>query len=303
MIRAAPLVLALALSASCRPSETPAPARGAPRLPATAPAPGPSVKLRPGLRLTLAPNQPDVSAEDVPEATRRTVEVVSFDGKRMRLRWKARVLIERSESARRRQDWVRARFNGVAVPPTPPAAVYDDKELGGTLDLPDFTTATGLLLPGLWPEGSVTLKGSTAFFIPVSSFRELLESGKSLVPFFPPSPFVTGPAADLLHRAAGLYRTPDGSGSSAEWKLVSATSTSTVVLDGRAALLPTIRAESWFGLFEVLADESNPIVIAVLPQSGVGGPMEIFAPANVLRTLLAYRVVAIETARSARDDA
>ncbi len=169
--------------------------------------------------------------------------------------------------------------------------------------MPDFKTATGLLLPGLWPEGNVTLKGSSALFIPPSSFRELLESGKSVVPFFPPSPLVTGPAADLLHRAAGLYRTPDGSGSTAEWKLESAKSSAKVVLDGRVAQLPTIRAESWFGLFEVLADETNPLVIAVLPQTGVGGPMEIFAPANVLRTLLAYRVVAIETARGARDDA
>ena len=81
------------------------------------PAPGPpaadllALPLSPGLILALDPNLPGVDGEDLPESTRREVEVLEFGKGGLRLRWSGRVRIEKPDSSRRREEWVRARAN------------------------------------------------------------------------------------------------------------------------------------------------------------------------------------------------
>ena len=117
-----------------------------------------ALQLSPGLILALDPNLPGVDGEDVPESARREVEILEFGRGGLRLRWSGRVRIEKPDSARRREEWVRARANAPqsATPVAAPPAAYESREVGGTLLFPDFATATEFLLPGLWPEGVAT---------------------------------------------------------------------------------------------------------------------------------------------------
>ena len=159
--------------------------------------------LAAGLVLALDPNLPGVDVGDVPESTRREVEVLEFGKAGLRLRWSGRVRIEKRESARRREDWVRAQANaprGATPIPAPPAA-YESREVGGTLFFPDFATATEFLLPGLWPEGVATIAGSSALWISTNAFAELKAAGRATVPFSLSSSALRDPAASLLKRA------------------------------------------------------------------------------------------------------
>jgi hypothetical protein len=122
--RAAPALLAVLL-ASCGPPSGREAAPARPVTPAAAAALAGGIPLVPGLALTLVPNLPGVEGEDVPDLARREVEVLEVEKGRLRLRWTGQVRVEKPESARRREDWVRARANaarGATPEPAIPAA-------------------------------------------------------------------------------------------------------------------------------------------------------------------------------------
>jgi len=280
------LVAAFALS--CGPGtreEKPVPAAPSPGLARLS-----NLPLAAGLVLALDPNLPGVDIGDVPESTRREVEVLEFGRAGLRLRWSGRVRIEKRESARRREDWVRAQANAprAATPiPVPPAA-YESKEVGGTLFFPDFATATELLLPGLWPEGTATIGGSSALWISPNAFAELKAAGHAAVPFSLSSHALRDPAASLLKRALQLSG-EDTSGRSHLWTR-DAESDFPLRVDGDEARVRAVGARNWFGVYTVLAAGGPPLVLSVLPSPAPSPGLDLFAPARVLRTLLGYRV-------------
>lgn len=253
-----------------------------------------------GLRFTLVPNLPGVDAEDIPSLSHRRVEVLACDRRRLKLRWTGRVRLERPESARRREEWVKGRAHGgpevVALPEL--AADYDEKEVSGTLDFPDFGSARALALPGLWPEGRATLKNTAAIWITKDARREIVAKGEAHVPFASPSPFLNDPAASLLARAASLAGTRARSDPSApspeRLRVTGYPERAALRVDGRDGEVQVFRATNWFGTFEVLADEANPLVLSVLPDPPSSTLLDLFAPAKVLKTLLGYRVSAID---------
>lgn len=258
------------------------------------PSPGPArlsdLPVAAGLVLALDPNLPGVDIGDVPESTRREVEVLEFGKAGLRLRWAGRVRIEKRESARRREDWVRAQANaarGATPIPVPPAA-YESKEVGGTLFFPDFATATEFLLPGLWPEGTATIRGSSALWISPNAFAELKAAGHAAVPFSLSSKALRDPAASLLKRALKLSGEAD-SGRSHVWTR-EAESDFLLRVDGDEARVKAVGARNWFGVYTVLAAGGPPLVLSVLPSPASSPSLDLFAPAGVLRTLLGYRV-------------
>ena len=196
--------LSAVLGLSCgRGSQEP---QSAPAPPASQPASLLALPLSPGLILALDPNLPGVDGEDVPESARREVEVLEFGKGGLRLRWSGRVRTEKPDSARRREEWVRARANASqsATPVAAPPAAYESREVGGTLLFPDFATATEFLLPGLWPEGVATIAHSSALWISPNAFAELKAAGRATVPFSLSSSLLRDPAASLLKRAFQL---------------------------------------------------------------------------------------------------
>jgi hypothetical protein len=61
-------------------------------------------------------------------------------------------------------------------------------------------------------------------------------------------------------------------------------------VDGVDGEVMALRAANWFGTFEILADEGNPLVLSFLPDPPSSTFLDLFAPARVLKTLLGYRV-------------
>ena len=266
----------------------------APPAASTAPTPAPArlsdLPLAAGLVLAIDPNLPGVHLGDVPESTRREVEVLEFGKAGLRLRWSGRVRIEKRESARRREDWVRAQANaprGATPIPAPPAA-YESREVGGTLFFPDFATATEFLLPGLWPEGVATIGGSSALWISGNAFAELKASGRATVPFSLSSRALRDPAASLLKRALQLSGEAS-SGTSHLWTREEE-SDFPLRVEGGEARVKAVGARNWFGAYTVLAAGGPPLVLSVLPSPAPSPGLDLFAPAGVLRTLLGYRV-------------
>jgi hypothetical protein len=249
--------------------------------------------------LTIVPNLPGVPVEDLPAVARREVEVLALDARRLRLNWTGRVRLESAESARRREDWVRERALGgpevVAMPELP--ADYEEKEVTGTLDFPDFARARAVVLPGLWPEGKATLKDAAAIWLSKGARREMKEKGEAQVPFAAASPLLVDPAASLLSRAALLARTraeadpaqppPD------RLRVVDYPVRVPMRVDGVDGEVQVLRAANWFGTFEVLADEGNPLVVSFLPDPPSSTFLDLFAPAKILKTLLGYRVAEV----------
>jgi hypothetical protein len=269
--------------------------------------PSPTVRplLRPhalaaGLRLTLAPNLPGVPAEDVPALADRRVEVLSVDAKRLRLKWTGRVRLENAASARRREEWVRARAHGgpevVAMPEL--SADYEEKEVAGTLEFPDFAHSRALVLPGLWPEGRATLRDTSAIWLAKDAREEIVRKGEARVPFAAASPLLADPAASLLSRAALLARSRSESDPEQpppeRLRVVGYPVDVPLRVDGVDGEVRVFRAVNWFGTFEVLADEANPLVLSFLPDPPSSTFLDLFAPAKILRTLLGYRVSAID---------
>jgi len=289
-------VLLVAAAAACRrgeaPSEAPA-SHAAIEL-------RPSVALVPGLKLTIVPYLPDVDLSDVPWNARRRVEVLAFDGKKLKVKWTGQVRVERPDSSHRREGWVRERANAPAkaTPAPEPAAVYDDKEVSGTLEFSDLSSARGLLLPALWPEGNVSLAGASGIWLDPGARRELRQERRSEIPFFPASPLVSDPAADLLHRASAYVKAHevgvDVPPQADVWRLMEAPARLAVTINGLPTTVPTLTASSWFGQFEILDEGELPLVLAVRPDPPSSAVLDLFAPARVLKTLLGYRVSAID---------
>lgn len=248
----------------------------------------------PGLALTLVPNLPGVEGGDLPDLARREVEILEAERGKLRLRWTGQVRVERPDSARRREDWVRARANapqGATPEPTVPA-VYETHEVGGTLFFPDFGTATEFLLPGLWPEGSATIPGATALWISPNALAELKGGGRASVPLSTSAPALREPAATFLKRAIDLAgKAPTArpglwtAGPPARFELV---------VDGSEASVASLAAHDWFAAYAVLDGGGPPLVLAALPQPPSPPPADLFAAANALRSLLGYRVAEIE---------
>ena len=286
---APPLLAALALSCGRAIPES--------RPVSTTPAAGPvrlgALPLAPGLVLALDPNLPGVEGVDVPEAARREVEVLEVGKRGLKLRWSGRVRVEKPESARRREEWVRVRANAPrsATPVAAPPADYESREVGGTLSFPDFATATELLLPGLWPEGVATIAGSSALWISANAFAELKAAGRATVPFSLSSKVLRDPAASLLKRAFRLS-SEAASGPPHLWTRDAETDFALRV-DGAEACVAALGARNWFGSYTVLAAGGPPLVLSVLPSPASSRGLDLFAPARVLRTLLGYRVAEV----------
>ncbi len=295
--RAAPALLA-ALAASC---SGPAGEEAAPvRPPASARALSGGIPLVPGLMLTLAPNLPGVDGEDVPDLARREVEVLEVEKGRLRLRWTGQVRVEKPESARRREEWVRVRANAprAATPEPVVPAAYETREVGGTLFFPDFGTATELLLPGLWPEGNATIPGSTALWISPNALAELKGGGRASVPLATSAASLREPAVTILRRAIDLAgRAPSGrpglwtAGPPAAFALR---------VDGDDVTVSALEARDWFGAYAVLDAGASPLVLAALPQPPSSPPADLFASAGALRSLLGYRVAEVTRPKDGR---
>ncbi len=284
------LVLVLALAASACGGREPAAPPEATLPPAASTLP---LRIRPGLKLSLVPNLPGVETADVPEASRREVEILAAEGRNLRLKWTGRVRVETPESSKRREEWVRAVSNAPAkatpIPPVPPD--YEVHEISGTLFFPDATAAT-YLLPGLWPEGSAVLAGAAALAIPKTALAELKKGGEARVPFLLSGKSLREPASLLLKRAADLAAEAHGEGRDF-WRPTGPSRRYALLLDGRPVELPSVTAANWFGSFDVLDDEENPLVLSVLPSPAPSRVLDLFAPARVLKTLLGFRLVAV----------
>lgn len=297
--RAAPALLAaLAAACGCPAGRETAPARPAEPVAARALAGG--IPLAPGLALTLVPNLPGVDGEDVSDLARREVEVLEVEKGRLRLRWTGQVRVEKPESARRREDWVRARANAPrdATPEPTVPAVYETREVGGTLFFPDFGTASEFLLPGLWPEGNVTIPGSTTLWISPNALAELKGGGRASVPLATSAPSLREPAVTILRRAIDLAgKAPVGrpglwtAGPRAAFALR---------VDGEDVAVPALEAHDWFGAYAVLDAGAAPLVLAALPQSPSSPPVDLSAPTHVLRSLLGYRVAEVARPKEKR---
>jgi hypothetical protein len=282
-----PLVLfALAAAACGGRREAPAP-------PAPVASPEP-LRLRAGLALSLVPNLPGVPTEDVPEASRRDLEILAADGRQLRLRWTGTVRVETPESARRREEWVRAMSNAPdgATPLPAVSPAYEKHEISGTLFFPDQATAPCFLLPGLWPEGTATLAGAPGLAISRGALAGLKLQGEAKVPLFLSGRNLREPASALLRRAseAAHIAHVDGSGI---WHRIPPARRFLLKVDGLPVAVPVITAKNWFGTFEILDDAENPLVLAALPSSAPSPALDLFAPAKVLKTLLGYRVAEV----------
>ncbi len=251
------------------------------------------IPIAPGLTLTLVPNLPGVDGEDVPDLARREVEVLEVERGRLRLKWTGQVRVEKPESARRREDWVRARANAArgATPEPTVAAAYETREVGGTLFFPNFGTATDLLLPGLWPEGFATVPAATALWISPNARAELEGGGRASVPLSAATPALREPGATFLRRAIDLAaRTPSSrpglwtAGPRASFRLV---------VDGRDVTVPAVGARDWFAAYTILDGASPPLVLSALPQPASPAPGDGLPPAHAMRSLLGYRVAEI----------
>jgi hypothetical protein len=250
------------------------------------------IPLVPGLLLTLLPNLPGVDGEDVPDLARREVEVLEAENGRLRLKWTGQVRVEKAESARRREDWARARANAPrgATPEPPVPAVYETREVGGTLSFPDFGTATELLLPGLWPEGNATIPGSTALWISANARAELKGGGSASVPLAASAVSLREPGATHLRRAIDL--SAGASGRPGVWTAGPPASFALRV-DGEDVRVPALAARDWFATYAVLDGSSPALVLAALPQMPSSPPADLFAPAHAMRSLLGYRVAEV----------
>lgn len=287
--RAAPALLAAVVAACGKPTRETAPP---PTPPAAAPVLEGGIPLAPGLTLTLVPNLPGVEGEDVPDLARREVEVLEVENGRLRLRWTGQVRVEKAESARRREDWARARANAPrgATPEPAIQGIYETREVGGTLSFPDFGTATDLLLPGLWPEGNATVPGSTALWISANARAELRGGGSASVPLAASAASLREPGATLLKRAIDL--SAGASGRPGVWTAGPPVAFALRV-DGADVAVPALAARDWFAAYTVLDGSSPALVLAALPQPASSPPADLFAPAHTMRSLLGYRVAEI----------
>jgi len=296
-MRGGPLVVlgAAALVAACEQRET-----AASRPPGTPVPPAGTIALRAGLKLVLVPNLPGVESEDVPAEARREVEVLGVDARALRLLWTGSIRVEKPASSKRREDWVRARSNAPAnatpLPAVPPE--YEERPVGGELFFPDFASATSYLLPGLWPEGNATFPGSTAVWIARDAFRDLRGRGEAKIPLTLGARFLKEPASLLLRRASQLTAGDGGEGAADLWK-AGPPRRFALRLDGQDAELAALPASNWFGTFEILADDENPLVLSALPSPSPSPVLDLFAPVKVLKTLLGYRVAEVATATTA----
>ena len=272
----------------------------------TASAPGPLPLLTFGplvarTVLTLVPNLPGVEAEDIPTTAERRVEILSIDERRMTLRWTGSVRLERPESARAREEWVRSRSNaGVNATPSPAIEpAYEVKEVRGTLSFPDFGRGKAFLLPGLWPEGTLSLKGSSAIWLAPESWSELRKERRTRISFFRAGSILKDPAAALLERASDIVdeRAPTqnhGARPKDFWRTLEGAGRVRLSLNGTEGEVATLRVSNWFGVYDVLEQDGNFLVVSMLPDPPSSTLMDLFAPARVLKSLLGYRIAAID---------
>lgn len=288
MPRRAPLAFFLLAAACGGRKETPVPSP----LPRAA-APDP-LRLRTGLTLSLVPNLPGVHVDDVPEATRRDVEILALERGQMRLRWTGTIRMETSGSQRRREEWVRAASNaraGATPLPTVPAN-YETRTISGTLFFPDGISGASFLLPGLWPEGNVTFPGASGLTLPKGALEELKLRGEAKMSLLLQGRSLREPASILLRRASELAADAQARSPALLTRVVPAHRFSLEV-DGRLLEFATVVAANWFGTFEILDDPASPLVLGVLPSPSASKALDLFAPAKVLKTLLGYRVAGV----------
>ena len=231
----------------------------------------------------------------------REIRIVDAGADVVELTWRETTREETSESvARRRAFRDNPPRTGVGEPdPKPPVADWIERQREGAVTLSQWQDSNALLLPALWPEGSQTLTGESLIWLSPAAFTELRGArrtrfGLGLLERSLPqgvSPRLA-PALDAL--AERLREAADQRRRLADLEAERDFGSFSLKVNGRSVEVPTVVARSWFADYVILDDADNPLVLKLTLNPISAGPLDIFSPLALLKTLLGYQVVAID---------
>lgn len=268
----------------------------------------PSLRLETGMVLTLAPTVLglDLSALRSDEVGLKKLTITSAESDILGFRWIETVREETAASRRRREEFERKPpVAGVGEPtPQPPEPEFNLRQRQGRITASGVAESRKMTLPALWAEGDHQVESNSLIWMSRSAFRELRSTRETEWSLgLLESPLIQ-PAAAVLDLRRGLEAlrkrlqgSPDERRDLGRIRAEEDFSSFRLTVDGRRAEVRTIVARNWFAQYVVLDRDDNPLILEVTLNPISGGALDVFSPLMALKSLLGYRVVAIETGK------
>ncbi len=267
--------------------------------------------LQPGMRITLTPTVLGLGAGlkswTGDQSGLKKITILKAPPQGLSLDWVEEVR-EETEVSRRRRDAFEKRTSklGVGVDrPDPPQAEYEVRVRRGRILAPDFAESGDMTLPTLWPEAEERLPDTSLLWLSPPAFSELRATRRTRwSPGLVGSPLLQ-PGAVFAEFRRGVQALQEEMGSSTAKEQTFHTieanaefGTFDLLVNGRPSQVRTIVARNWVAEYVILDDPQNPLILKFTLNPLSGGAIDVFSPLGVLKSILGYQVLEINTAEN-----
>lgn len=194
-----------------------------------------------------------------------------------KLSWQGKVRIETEESKQAQIEY-QEDYGDLPIgenPPMPPEPEYNEEDVSGKIDINNLENSHSMLLPLIWPEGSLELEDNAAIFLSQTAYDNLVNNKKTewRIGYFDGNLITKVKILneDIKEKVEFVkemvtQKEEEGDGTLYTIEAASDYDQMSIKLNGDKKKVKTIVATNWFGEYVILANPDYPLILKMTPN-------------------------------------
>ena len=191
--------------------------------------------------------------------------------------WQGKVKIETEESKQAQADYQKETESlGIGEkPPLPPEPEYNEQDVSGELVVSNLENSNSMLLPIIWPEGTLELEDNAAILLSQTAYNQLVTTKEAewRIGYFDGNlitkvKIFNQELKDKVEFVKEMVSKKESEGDETLYTIAAAGDYDqmSVLLNGDKKKVKTIVATNWFGEYMILANPDYPLILKMTPN-------------------------------------
>lgn len=214
----------------------------------------------------------DLKAKITGDEGVKNITIKNFSNDSVSFSWKGKVR-EETEKSKNEQAAYQEEYGSLPIgqkAPLPPEPEFLENEISGNIEIKNLAAADSLLLPALWPEGSLVVDDSGVIFLSEKTFNELVNNKESILKLSAIDDSLTTKLKivdeEIKEGKEFLKSLITNQETNAEKNIYQLEAEDDfgsfkVSLNGQTKKVETIVASNWFGEYIILNNPDYPLVL------------------------------------------